>query len=44
MWQSIKEGEQRITQEGDADDVNPWLKRAGWQKHFMDLDHEDLIR
>jgi hypothetical protein len=44
MWQSIKEGEQRITQEGDADDVNPRLKRTGWRKHLMDLNHEDLIR
>jgi hypothetical protein len=36
--------ERRIIQEGQSDEVNPWLERAGWQSYLVGLDRTQLVQ
>src|SRR6186713_1535079 len=43
-WQSVKEAEQRVVQEGEFDEVNAWLERTGWHRYLVGLNHDELVQ
>jgi superfamily II DNA helicase RecQ len=43
-WTAVKDIEKRIIQEGQPDEVNPWLERTGWQTYLGGLDRGKLIQ
>jgi len=43
-WAAVKDLEKRIIQEGQPDEVNPWLERTGWQPYLAGLDRGKLIQ
>ena len=43
-WAAVQDMERRIIQEGQSDEVNPWLERAGWQSYLVGLDRTQLVQ
>jgi hypothetical protein len=43
-WTAVKNTEKRIIQEGQPDEVNPWLERTGWQPYLAGLDRGKSIQ
>ena len=41
--QAVDEQERRNIVEGEADEVNPWLNRAGWHTYLGGLDRAKLL-
>ena len=33
-----------MIEEGQGDEVNPWLERAGWQSYLVGLDRTQLVQ
>ncbi|KAK5011755.1 hypothetical protein LTR28_005091 [Elasticomyces elasticus] len=40
---SIENKARSTTQEGEADEVNPWLERAQWHQYLVGLERSELI-
>jgi hypothetical protein len=43
-WTAVKTMEERIIQEGPANEVNPWLERTGWEPYLAGLDPTKLVQ
>lgn len=43
-WTAVQETARRMIQEGQADEINPWLERAGWQSYLVGLDRTRLVQ
>src|SRR4051812_34506091 len=42
-WEEIEKKARTTIQEGEKDEVNPWLERTGWQKYLVRLERPDLL-
>jgi hypothetical protein len=43
-WAAVQDRERRIIQEGQSDEVNPWLERAEWPSYLTGLDWAQLMQ
>jgi superfamily II DNA helicase RecQ/uncharacterized C2H2 Zn-finger protein len=42
-WASIQKRAQTTIQEGEKDEVNPWLERTGWLPYLVGMERPDLL-
>jgi hypothetical protein len=42
-WENVEKRENKTTQDGERDEVNPWIERTQWLPYLVGIERADLL-